>query len=441
MSITRPNALPTQLPARELNASLHEFLQPVCQLMPDVRLQAVLELMVHGIVSSQSAIVTQMARGADQQAETIWPACQRMYRFLSNERLSYRHLRKGLYRRAQRVVQHCRLPYLVIAIDPVNFEKPYAHVTEGVSTVHKSTPPDLQGQARLTHGYPAITATVVNTAEPLTSYAQWFSYTSTDFLSQNREIYRALRTSKALFPRRKLRFVGDSTLDDQKVFAQVAQLQAECVFRVGHKRTIERYDERQQAWHSTLLAEAASQAPFQFPRWVRFTHAGKTWREHKQFGWFPLRLPDSQQALWCIVVHGRATEPDLLLLTNVPLTSQAVVWHVFCDWRLRAQIEHGYRFDQEQGLDVEDMRVHTLERMRRLYLLVLLAAQFVAYIARNWTRTALRWLRTLGGKLDRSSDRDGLYLLLRGISAVWQTACTLAFLLTHPFPARFSTCV
>ena len=34
-------------------------------------------------------------------------------------------------------------------------------------------------------------------------------------------------------------------------------------------------------------------------------------------------------------------------------------------------IEHGYRFDQEQGLDVEDIRVQTMQRMRRLFALVL----------------------------------------------------------------------
>jgi len=52
---------------------------------------------------------------------------------------------------------------------------------------------------------------------------------------------------------------------------------------------------------------------------------------------------------------------DLILLTNVALTSETVAFkQVYEDWRLRSRIEHGYRFDQEQGLDVEDMRVETL---------------------------------------------------------------------------------
>lgn len=33
--------------------------------------------------------------------------------------------------------------------------------------------------------------------------------------------------------------------------------------------------------------------------------------------------------------------------------------------RLRSRIEHGYRFDQEQGMDVEDLRVRTRARIHQ----------------------------------------------------------------------------
>ena len=59
-----------------------------------------------------------------------------------------------------------RAAYLVIAIDPVNFEKPYTKKLEGVSTLYKATPPALNGKARLRPGYPAITATLVNLPAP-----------------------------------------------------------------------------------------------------------------------------------------------------------------------------------------------------------------------------------------------------------------------------------
>ena len=88
-----------------------------------------------------------------------------------------------MYKIGQEAVEGEGPEYLVVAVDPDNFEKPYAEVIEEVSTVYKAIPPGLDGKARLGHGYPAITATVVNTKVPVTTYANWFSYQTADFIS------------------------------------------------------------------------------------------------------------------------------------------------------------------------------------------------------------------------------------------------------------------
>lgn len=116
------------------------------------------------------------------------------------------------------------------------------------------------------------------------------------------------------------------------------------------------------------------------------------------------------------------------------ILSIALAESLYNDWRLRGRIEHGYRFDQEQGLDVEDMRVQTLQRMRRLFALVLLAASFVFHVMDTWPPRAVLWLRQLGGKLGRASDRDGPYVLLHGLQALWHTVTTLSLASVLPFP-------
>ncbi len=434
------NTLQDKMPITQLSDSLRTFAEPVTALLPDVRLHEVAHLMLQGLITAESPIVTQIARGTTHHDETIWLTSKRLYRFLANDRFSHRTLRKGLAQLAHQVVGAQSPDYLVIAVDPVNFEKPYTHVLEGVSQVHKSTPPGLKGAARLTTGYPAITATIVNLTQPATTYANWFSYQTPDFISVNREIERAFRLTRALFPQKKLRFVADAGLDDQKIFAQVERVHGEFVIRACHARNIEVYNPRLKRWESEKLFDLTANVELQFVQEILFTHARKSRRTRMGFGWFKIRLPDSGQELWVLVAHDFVRAHDLVLLTNVPLESIAVVQQVYADWRQRAQIEHGYRFDQEEGLDVEDMRVETLERMRRLFLFVLLAAQFVCHIDRNWNRQAVRWLRLLGGKLDMQSDRDGLYILLRGIGAVWQAAATMSFALNHPFPAENPIC-
>jgi hypothetical protein len=243
-----------------------------------------------------------------------------------------------------------------------------------------------------------------------------------------------LRISRTLFPSQKLRFVGDAGLDDQKVFAQVERVHAEFVIRACHDRQLEVYNDRRDRWESATLFDLVATVPFQFEQPIRFTHARQVRTVRTGFGWFKIRLLETHQVVWVLVAHDFGDGHDLLLLTNVPLQKADTVRQVYSDWRRRGNIEHGYRFDQEEGLDVEDMRVETLEHMRRLFVLVLLAAQFVYYIGQTWPRAAVQWLRNLGGKLGLKTDCDGPYVLLRGISGVWQTAATLTFAAHHPFP-------
>lgn len=428
-----------KLPVAELSATLDLFLEPVLKHLPEKRLREVGKLAVQGVLSGQSPLVTQIARGVAREDETVWPTAKRLYRFIWNPRFTHRALLKGLYGIAQRSVAEHMPSHLVVALDPVNFEKPYTRSLEGVSTVMKSTPPGPGGEKRLTPGYPAMTAAVVNLPEPVITYANWFSYRTADFVSENREIYRAIRITRALFPDAKLRFVADSGLDDQKIFAQMSLVHAEFVIRARHNRLVEVYNNRLDRWEEELLDDLTATVPLSLKLRVAFTHARRVRVVDRELGWLQIRLPQTQQVLWALVAHDPRSGHDLVLLTNMPIHSAADAKAAYTEWRHRPQIEHTYRFDQEDGLDVEDMRVQTMERMRRIFVLVLLAALFVYHIAHAWPQPMVLWLRNLGGKLGFSSDLDGPYVLLAGISAVFLTASTLAFAAQHPFPRSGGT--
>jgi hypothetical protein len=129
--------------------------------MPDKRLGAVVVQIILGILGSQTPLVTGIARINSKAEGESWPIAKRIYRFLYNRQVTTGDLYQGLYAIGQQVVEREKPVYLVVTVDPVNFEKPYAEAIEGVSVVHKATPPALDGHARLAHGYQAITATVV----------------------------------------------------------------------------------------------------------------------------------------------------------------------------------------------------------------------------------------------------------------------------------------
>jgi len=429
------------MPFSDLVLAQHQFLQPVFTRLPEKRLRKVAVLAIRGILASHSPLVTRMARGLVRQQRCERPMARRFYRFLWNVRFGYRDLLEALYEITRGIVARYACDYLLVAIDPVNFEKAYTEKLEAVSRVMKSTPPGPKGEKRLTSGYPAITATIVNLPEPGITYANWFSYWGEDFISETYELHQAMLNTRRLFPHQHLCFLGDAGLDDQKVFRWAAELEADFIIRVSHReRLVEIHNDRLDRWETESLGDLADTVLYGDHWQVPFTHAHQVRRDEVDVGWFGLRLPDEpQRRLWALVADDVSLDRQLILITSVAIPDERAARTVYNQWRHRPHIEHTYRFDQERGLDVEDMQVHTLERMRRLFALVLIAALFVYYIANVWPEPAVRWLLDLGGKLHLKLDADGPYLLLAGIAAIFVTVATLTFAARFPFPRESLT--
>jgi hypothetical protein len=422
------------MPVAELTQAAEQYLEPMLRQLPEKRLRAVGVLMVLGILAGQSPLITRMARGVRDGSRYITDMARRIYRFVWNKRLSYETLQQGLYAIGQATVARYEASKLVVALDPVNFEKPYSHTLEGVSTVHKSSPPDRQGQARLVRGYPALTACVVNLPEPALTYAQWFSYTR-EFLSENAELMAAMTNTRQLYPKLPLCFVADSGLDDQKLFAHARSVKASFIIRVKHdERLVDVFNDRLHRFEREMVGDLIKTMRPMFKLETTFTHARQTRTVRVSLGWLEIYLPDEPRPLWLLAIHDPDLDRDFGLLTDRPILTAADAQSVFVTWRYRPDIEHTYRLDQEAGLAVEDLRVHTLEHLRRVFLMVLAAATFLYHLDHTWQPEALHWLRSLGGKLGSVCDLDGLYLLLDGISAILCAAATLTFVRIYPFP-------
>ncbi len=324
------------LPVTELEDALEEFLAPVADQLPDVRLRRVLGQAVQGIVGGPSPVVTDLSRNVARSQEYVWPLAKRVSRFLAKRRFGHQALERGLYAIAQETVEQADPAYLVVALDPVNFEKPYTEKLEGVSTVMKSTPPGSHGKKRQTPGYPALTATSVNLDMPAIAYARWFSSQTRDFLSENRELWRAIEQTGRRFPRRRLRFVADSGLDDQKLFGQMRQAKAEFIIRASHlTRIVEVFNDRLDRWEPGCLESLVATVPWGLRVQVAFQHARRERTVTIEIGWLQLRLPGRTWPVWALIAHNPDLDRDLVLLTNVPIRSAADAHTVYTDWRYR----------------------------------------------------------------------------------------------------------
>ncbi len=85
------------------------------------------------------------------------------------------------------------------------------------------------------------------------------------------------------------------------------------------------------------------------------------------------------------------------------------------------------------SLDVEDVRVRTLERMRRIFELVPAGTPFVFFIAKSWPQDAVLWLQQRGDKLGLKSDRRVGLTSATGLSAVLQAIATFSRPTIQPF--------
>jgi hypothetical protein len=111
--------------------------------------------------------------------------------------------------------------------------------------------------------------------------------------SAAKRIYRCV-----LFEGVHLRFVGDSGLDDQKVFGWMDKAKAEFVIRVSHlERIVEVYNDRLDRWEREPLEDLVAFVPFRTSFRVKFTHANQTRETTLHLGWFRIRLSETHQEL------------------------------------------------------------------------------------------------------------------------------------------------
>jgi hypothetical protein len=115
---------------------------------------------------------------------------------------------------------------------------------------------------------------MVNTVVPVVTYANWFSYTLY-FVSQNHELWQAVRTTRQVLKGYRLRWVADAG-----------------------------FDERQKSWESQSenLAALVEVTDWQAHWEVGFNHAGVVRQVKVAVGWYKVWLPQTKLELWVLVV-------------------------------------------------------------------------------------------------------------------------------------------
>jgi hypothetical protein len=427
-----------------LREELARFLCPFAAVLPDARHRQALQRLAPALLASRKPHLS--AAGARGAAVSIsaWALSKRFSTLLHTPRFSHHAWLNVLY--AQAVDQVAALPAgrrLIVAVDPLNLEKAYARKIEGICQVHKSTPPGSppkrprrrKEEGRITWGYPSIFAVGLNTARPALLHQRLFSYVSDDFVSQPWEWIQTMRYLRQRLPGRRLCLVADAEADDQKLWQEAQANDLELLARATKVRNVEIWDSRRRRWRAQELQNWARSRQGRAHFVKAFTHAGRTVPVRVHLNWARLRLPADSFEAWAVTaqteVIGRERPPDqwlppphlVVVVIGRPVRGAQEAWRVYQDWAQRGQIELLYRFLQEDGLDIEKILLHKLERFRRLLLIIVMLAFFIFHLEHS-----------IAGK---GMDRRGHYLLLRGVQRALDARALLEWIKIRPPPIGY----
>ena len=396
-----------------------DYAQQLAGGLPDERLRRVLGRALAGVVTHRSPIIARMVSlptAADCQPES---SAKQLCRFFRNPRVRPRDLWRGLYGRTRSQVEQQPNSLVSVIIDGVNLEKPYARKLPGLSTIHKQAATNRHSDRALTCGYPALAVAALVGTCPALTFAHLFSYVDAAFLSVKRQMRRAILTTRAVLHGYTVRFIGDREFDDDQVLLWMAQGGHQFLVRAFRRRTIEVWDGATQTWHRSSTQECAETLPLPAVFHATFTHARKQRDATIRLGYCRIRLlTASKLECWLIVGHASIFRKPLWLLTNAPIANLDAAVALWWQFRMRPHIEHLFRLLQERGMDIEDIRLRTQERIEKLVAVVWAAAQFLWHLSLTLPQAVQQWLRRLGGKPDDTRGSNGLYLLLYGLSAL-----------------------
>ncbi|MBI5750459.1 MAG: transposase [Nitrospinae bacterium] len=199
-----------------------------------------------------------------------------------------------------------------------------------------------------------------------------YSTEAPEHVSENDEILEVIEMVSASTNRKGI-WVMDRG-GDRKNFIHPL-LKNECRFLVrlvGNRHLI--YKNRKElAW------DIAQKCPCLYRETIVRVEDGKEKVYQLDFGYRKVYLPEREESLWLLVVHGFGKEPMMLLTTEPLRKNRKVLWRIIESYIRRWTIEETIRFIK-QSYEVEDVRVLGYRSLQNLMPLVLAASYFASVI-------------------------------------------------------------
>ena len=438
---------------------LGEYLSSYHDLIGDKRTGGTFGEIIKGIIGSGDLICKRIASHAPGLA-TIKNGAQRVIRFATGEstkrsQLDAEHLTAKLRERGLEYLgtaeasKDAGSSELWLIMDESDLRKPYAQEMPDLMQVR-----DLDGG--LVPGYRTLNVLGVVPKRRAILYHRLFSSQEKGFISEPREVQRALKTVDQSLEGQEgqptVTWILDRNFDNVAVWRTIWEQKKHLVCRIQHRERLVRYRQKGNKkgtpgqWQAGKIADAQEHLePMAKTRSQMKIRLGSQKRPKMQtvgvhIRVCPLQLDydrnvrregpreETRQALWLVeVTLKKAHMEPWLLVTDRPVVCERMAIQVFRMYRQRWAIEDSFKYTKD-CLGWEAVQVLDLEAIRVLVALAWVAAGFLYEMGVTLEWPEIELLARLGGWEERPERKPGKIVITRGLAELMNSFVTQAIL-------------
>lgn len=315
--------------------------------------------MIYGILAGNKLHLSEIARALKESItlkKTIDRLSKNLHAFDGKDSVMHNYL--GLVR------QQVKDDYAVIIIDNSDIVKPASTKLEALSEIRDGS------TGEITQGYLTIEAAVLSEKGkmPLPVYEKVFSAAEKGFISETHENLCCLQSLTENFSSRCVRTL-DRGFDANEYYRYFLKHGERFVIRAKKNRNVIYGGQTCNIMDVALRYKGAYRMDFKDKK-------GRTIR--CKMSCIPVRLCEfPSRELVLTVVYGFGEEP-MLLLSSLKMQEKKKLCHIITKvYLLRWRIEEYFRFKKQQ-FELEDLRVMSLQSIRNLNLLAMLAVGYIS---------------------------------------------------------------
>ena len=315
--------------------------------------------MIYGILAGNKLHLSEIARALKESItlkKTIDRLSKNLHAFDGKDSVMHNYL--GLVR------QQVKDDYAVIIIDNSDIVKPASTKLEALSEIRDGS------TGEITQGYLTIEAAVLSEKGkmPLPVYEMVFSAAEKGFISETHENLCCLQSLTENFSSRCVRTL-DRGFDANEYYRYFLKHGERFVIRAKKNRNVIYGGQTCNIMDVALRYKGAYRMDFKDKK-------GRTIR--CKMSCIPVRLCEfPSRELVLAVVYGFGEEP-MLLLSSLKMQEKKKLCHIITKvYLLRWRIEEYFRFKKQQ-FELEDLRVMSLQSIRNLNLLAMLAVGYIS---------------------------------------------------------------